>query len=169
MLGTHLIFTAYGFWLPNDPRGSGSTHVRAHHLYERGGDATAVTTTRSVAKRPHDRALRLETKEALARPPVVFTGIQARAIGTGFATIVAKLQLTVHACAILPEHVHAVVAAHRLDGDAITEALKRAGTRRLNGEAVAPYGSDYHDSSACGGSGILNLGTGTRITRSLFR
>ncbi len=69
----------------------------------------------------------------------MFTGIQARAIGRGFATIVAKLQLTVHACAILPEHVHAVVAAHRLDGDAITEALKRAGTRRLNGEAIHPF------------------------------
>jgi|GEM_PF-5908955 len=48
----------------------------------------------------------------------------ARAIGRGIATIVAKLQLTVHACAILPEHVHAVVAVHRLDSDAIMEALE---------------------------------------------
>ena len=81
----------------------------------------------------------MATKRTLARPPVVFTGVQARAIGRGFATIVAKLHLTVHACAILPEHVHAVVAAHRLDRDAIMEALKRAGTRRLNAEAIHPF------------------------------
>jgi len=27
VLGTHLILTAYGFWLPNDPRGSWSDFV----------------------------------------------------------------------------------------------------------------------------------------------
>ncbi len=32
----HLIFTAYGFWLPNDPRGSWSNYVRAYELYQAG-------------------------------------------------------------------------------------------------------------------------------------
>lgn len=138
MLGTHLIFTAYGFWLPNDPRGSGSTQIRAQHLYEVGGEATKVSTTRSVASRPHDGSLRIATKKALARPPVVFNGFQARAISRGFSRIVEKLQMTIHACAILPEHVHVVVAEHRLDGDKLIEALKRASTRQLNEESLHP-------------------------------
>ena len=33
VLAYHLIFTAYGFWLPNDPRGSWSDFVRAWELF----------------------------------------------------------------------------------------------------------------------------------------
>lgn len=32
VIAYHLILTAYGFWLPNDPRGSGSETVRAGQL-----------------------------------------------------------------------------------------------------------------------------------------
>ena len=32
ILGYHLIITAYGFWLPNDPRGSWSDFVGAWEL-----------------------------------------------------------------------------------------------------------------------------------------
>src|SRR3989304_6931287 len=44
MLGLHLIFSTYGFWPPNDPRGSGSTRVRAAHIYEAGGGAAQGPT-----------------------------------------------------------------------------------------------------------------------------
>jgi REP-associated tyrosine transposase len=60
MLGWHLIFSMYGFWLPNDLCGSGSTRVRAQHIYEVGGEATKVHTSRSVAGVAHDRRLRLK-------------------------------------------------------------------------------------------------------------
>jgi REP element-mobilizing transposase RayT len=138
MLGLHLIFSIYGFWPPNDPRGSGSTRVRAQHIYEAGGEATKVHTTRSVAARPHDAQLRRAVKEALKYPPVVLTGLQAQAVGQGFALICRKIDLTIHACAILPDHVHVVVVRHRLDGDEIIARLKRAGTRALNEAGLHP-------------------------------
>jgi hypothetical protein len=69
----HVIFTAYGFWLPNDPRGSWSNFVRSWELFLTGGPSTKVTTRQSLAQAPHDRAVRLRAKEALAYPPVVFT------------------------------------------------------------------------------------------------
>jgi len=138
MLGLHLIFTTYGFWPPNDPRGSGSTRVRAQHLYEVGGAATKVHTKQSVAGRPHDVGVRLAIKAALKYPPVVLTGVQARAVGQGFAVICRKIGLTIHACAILPDHVHVVAARHRLDGDALIECLKRAGTRAMNEAGLHP-------------------------------
>jgi hypothetical protein len=37
MLAFHAIFTAYGFWLPNDTRGSWSDWVGAWELFRRGG------------------------------------------------------------------------------------------------------------------------------------
>lgn len=138
MLGMHLIFTTYGFWPPNDPRGSGSTQVWAQHLYEVGGAATKVHTTRSVAGRPHDVGVRLRIRQSLKYPPVFLTGLQARAVGQGFAAICGKIGLTIHACAILPDHIHVVAVRHRLDGDALIECLKRAGTRAMNEAGLHP-------------------------------
>ena len=34
--GYHLIWTVYGYWLPNDPRGSTSTEVRVEPIKELG-------------------------------------------------------------------------------------------------------------------------------------
>jgi REP element-mobilizing transposase RayT len=138
MLGWHLTFSTYGFWLPNDERGSGSTRVRAQHIYEAGGAATKVFTTRSVACKPHNVRARIQVKEALKYPPVILSGIQARAVARGIAAVLPKVNLVIHACSIMPDHVHCVVAAHRLDGDEIIACLKRAGTRGMNDEKLHP-------------------------------
>jgi hypothetical protein len=64
VFGYHFIFSAYGFWLPNDPRGSWSDTIRVYDLLQF-GPATKIDTTESVAHTKHDRALRLKAKEAL--------------------------------------------------------------------------------------------------------
>ena len=78
VLGYHIILSAYGFWLPNDPRGSWSDTIRVYELL-RFGPASKVQTTRSVANTPHDCALRIAAKQALRHKPVRFSGLQARA------------------------------------------------------------------------------------------
>lgn len=138
MLGQHLIFSTYGFWPPNDPRGSGSTRVKAQHIYEAGGGTTKVHTTHSLAAKPHDLRIRRAISSALKYPPVKLSGLQAQAVGQGFAMFCRKFDLTIHACAILPDHVHVVVARHRFDGDDIIECLKRAGTRAMNEAGLHP-------------------------------
>src|SRR5581483_803649 len=118
VLGYHLIISAYGFWLPTDPRGSWSWIVRDPKLRVF-GEATKVDTHRSVARRPHDRARRLAAKKALDRPAVVFNGVQARAVANGFGNYVEKSGVTVWACAVMPDHAHVVVARHRYDVEVI--------------------------------------------------
>jgi hypothetical protein len=56
VLAYHLIITTYGFWLPNDPRGSWSDFVRAWELFLFGGPATRTQERRSLARDPHDVA-----------------------------------------------------------------------------------------------------------------
>jgi REP element-mobilizing transposase RayT len=138
VLGSHVIFSAYGFWLPNDPRGSWSEFVGSWELL-RFGPATKVDTRRSVAARPHDWALRLAAKEALRYPPVQFTGVQARAIGRAFAESVRKGGVTVWACSILPEHVHLVTARHRCKVEQLVNFLKAAATKALVAEGLHPF------------------------------
>ena len=58
VIAIHVIITTYGFWLPNDPRGSWSDFVGAWELLKF-GRATKVTTRRSLAKVAHDREKRL--------------------------------------------------------------------------------------------------------------
>jgi REP element-mobilizing transposase RayT len=137
VLAAHLVLSAYGFWLPNDPRGSWSDFVGAHGLY-RFGRATQTTSLRSVASAPHDAVGRLAAKQALRYPPIRFDGLQARAIGRGFAECVRKGGIIVWACSILPDHAHLVIADHRLGIDRIANLLKGSATRRLIQERIHP-------------------------------
>ena len=139
ILAYHVIITAYGFWLPNDPRGSWSDFVRAWELFRFGGAATKTDTRRSVAGAAHDHQRRLRTKEALARPPVSFNGIQARAIGRGFTRRAQRSGYEIYACSILPEHVHLVIGRHRYSVEKVTELLKGAASERLADEGLHPF------------------------------
>ena len=63
-------------WLLVGFRGLLGTH-------RRGGPAIKTDARHSLARRPHDHGVRLATKSGLKRPPVQFTGQQARAIASG--------------------------------------------------------------------------------------
>jgi len=137
IIAYHVIFGTYGFWLPNDPRGSGSDKVWAEHL-KAFGDATKVNTRQSVAGESHDRDVRLEAKRHLQYPAVRFNGLQARAVARGIGDISATLKLGIHACCVMPDHVHLVVARHKETIERITGFLKRSATRRLTQEGLHP-------------------------------
>jgi REP element-mobilizing transposase RayT len=135
--GFHFIFSAYGFWLPNDPRGSWSDTVREFSL-RKYGPATKVATTNSVAHRSHDRQQRLAAKKDLRYPPVLFTGVQAVAVAQGFAQALAEHNYVVHALAILPDHMHMIMAYHDRHVDEIAAHLKSKATSHLASQNLHP-------------------------------
>jgi len=137
VLAFHFILSAYGFWLPNDPRGSWSETIRAFHLL-RHGDATKVNTHRSLAHDAHDRAARLAAKRDLKYPPVRFTGKQAVLIARGFAEAIAEHGYVIHALAILPDHVHLAMAWHARHIDDIAAHLKAKATLRMSKAGMHP-------------------------------
>jgi len=138
ILAYHLILSAYGFWLPNDPRGSWSSYVGSRQLYAF-GPATKTDTRRSVAAQPHDAQLRRAAKQALLRPPVIFTGLQARAIARGMGDFFIRCQLTVPAFAIMPDHLHLVVLRQDFRIEHLANLLKGAATRQLLAEGLHPF------------------------------
>jgi len=140
VLAYHLILSAYGFWLPNDPRGSWSRLVHNPNLVEF-GDATKVNTHESVAHVAHDRKKRFAAKKALTYPPVIFNGLQARAVARGFGKYVEKSGVTVWACAIMPDHAHLVIARHHYDIETIGNLLKGEATKQLREEKRHPFES----------------------------
>jgi len=139
VLGYHVIFGAYGFWLPNDPRGSWSDYVGAWELL-RFGLATKTTETRSLANQQHDFNMRQAAKQHLKHPAVQFTGLQAQAVGQGFANYVRSSGLQIWACAILPDHVHLVVGRFRLKIEKVVIQLKGEATQELVNRNLHPFG-----------------------------
>ena len=137
VVGFHFIISAYGFWLPNDPRGSWSSTVRQFDLLKY-GPATKIQTTQSVADTPHDRELRHVAKRVMKYPPVKFTGLQARAIARGFAEASSTHHYQFHALAILPDHAHLVMAHHDRPVDKIAAHLKAKATMQLSQENLHP-------------------------------
>lgn len=137
ILASHVIFGAYGFWLPNDPRGSWSDFVASWELY-RYGNASKVDTRKSLAYEQHDRTARLAAKSALRFPAVQFTGLQARAVGRGFGNSLQAGRIVCLACAILPDHVHMVLARHEHKPELLVNLLKGAASRALTKENLHP-------------------------------
>lgn len=125
----HCIFTAYGFWLPNEPRGSWSTIVASWDLLKF-GPSTKVDTHRSVAKTAYDHKLKSLMQSQLAHTPVKFTGEQARQIVLGFS----QTPYTLHACAVMPEHVHLVVGYSPRNVRKIVSHCKSEATRSLRSQ-----------------------------------
>ena len=133
--GYHVIVGAYGFWLPNDPRGSWSDFVGRWELVRFG------RSTKSLQRHeltPEEEQERLDAKRALQYPPVQFTGLQARGIGQAFAWLCRKRGYTIWAASILPEHTHLVIARHTYKVESITNFLKGEATRQLVDDNLHP-------------------------------
>ena len=78
---------------------------------------------------------------ALARDPVEFSGLQARAIARGFANYVEGVGSIVCVCSILRRHVHMVIMRHTCDIEQGKSArsLKSAATAQLIAEGLHPF------------------------------
>ena len=134
---SHVILGMYGFWLPNDERGSWSDFVGSWELL-RFGKATTVQVRKSLARQPYDVGKRAAALAALKYLPVKLTDLQVRAVAKGFAEYAAKADLSILACAILPQHIHLVLERHRLKVEQLVIQLKGAATRQMMDEKVHP-------------------------------
>jgi REP element-mobilizing transposase RayT len=137
IIATHVIISAYGFWLPNDPRGSWSDFVGAWEL-RKFGPATRVNGRRSYAHDPHDVALRRGAKSALKYPPVRFNNAQRQAIADGFARACNEASYICFACCIGHDHAHLILQRHSRDTDVIVGHLKSHATRELTDHGIHP-------------------------------
>jgi len=124
--------------LQNDPRGSWSDFVGAWELLKY-GRATSVTTHRSLAKKPHDRELRLAAKRALKFPAVRFSLKQIDSVAKGFARAATESGYVIYACAVLHDHAHLVPCRDERTIEMMTSHLKSFATRQLPRGRPSPF------------------------------
>jgi REP element-mobilizing transposase RayT len=134
----HLIWTAYGTWLPNDPRGSGSHRVAAPQLAELGPlhfGRKKVQPLRSVVREFYE-----EAEDRLVNDVIRFASRQIELIADAFGESIRERRYTCYACAILPDHVHLVIRKHRHNAEAMIDALQSASRLRLiDAREVSPF------------------------------
>lgn len=137
ILASHLIISAYGFWLPNDPRGSWSDFVYSWELYKF-GPATKVVENRDYSKDAHNADLRRAAKQALKFPVVKFNDSHRSAIAAGFGRACDEANYQCFACCIGHDHAHLIIQRHDRDSRIIIGHLKAHATRELTSQNIHP-------------------------------
>ena len=129
VIAHHLIWTAYGCWLPNDPRGSGSQTIRTDLLAELGeihfGRETAQPTGKVV------RGFYEHAADLLKHPLLTFDDAERLLIADAFTERIDQQRYTCSACAIMPDHVHIIIRKHKDPAAEMVDALKDASRDRL--------------------------------------
>lgn len=107
VIGYHLIWMAYGFWLPNDLRGSMSKCIRNDIIADLGelhfGRKKIQPASRDV------RGFYRKAQEVLKFPLLEFAQREAEVIAESFARVIETCRCTCYACAIMPDHVHLLI------------------------------------------------------------
>ncbi|HUU11560.1 MAG TPA: hypothetical protein VM431_13620 [Phycisphaerae bacterium] len=129
VIAYHAIFTTYGTWLPNDPRGSYSKAVYKEELR-----ALGPVRYGRQSPQPGGGSLRrfwTTATPALSRPAFFITDASRPMIAEAFARPVQRLMIPVAACAILDNHVHLIILRTTYRVEYVVNQLKGAATRTL--------------------------------------
>jgi REP element-mobilizing transposase RayT len=129
VIAYHLIWTNYGTWLSNDPRGSGSREVYTPVLAELGEahfGRKPVQPSRTNVRRFYQQA-----EPRLQFPVIRFDAKQRNETGHSFADTIRRHQYMCYACAILPDHAHLVVRKHKQDAETMIANLQSESRSRI--------------------------------------
>ncbi|NNJ27775.1 hypothetical protein LzC2_38830 [Planctomycetes bacterium LzC2] len=125
----HLIWTAYGWWLPNDPRGSMSKEISVRSLRELGpchhGRKTVQPQGRAI-REFYERAAEKLRHELLTFPPN-----QCGCIAEAMGKAIRRHGYTCCAAAVMPDHVHVLIRKHRDRGETMIANLQAASRELL--------------------------------------
>ena len=129
VIGHHIMWTAYGCWLPNDPRGSSSDLVRVDDLKHLGnlhrGRKKAQPTSRELRK------FYQAAEDVLEHPRFLFRDDEIIIAANSFHQTIIESGYTCYACAIMLDHVHLVMRRHRDRAETMIEKLQEASKRKL--------------------------------------
>ena len=136
VIAHHLIWTAYGWWLPNDPRGSMSRRIR-QDVFARLGELhhgrKRIQPAGWKIRSFYDRA-----RSALKHPLLTVSSGDREVIAASFADAIAARKYSCYACAIMPDHVHVLIRKHRDRAEEMIANLQAASCTALHEHGLRP-------------------------------
>jgi REP element-mobilizing transposase RayT len=139
VIGYHLIWTAYGYWLPNDPRGSGSKLVRSSQIAKLGELHYGRKRIQPAGK--DIEQFYNQAKSVLRYPVLEFDRAAVSCIATAFGETIGKRPYTCYACAIMPDHVHLIIRKHKDTAEDMIANLQKHSCQALG---ALGFGGDGH-------------------------
>lgn len=136
VIAYHLIWTAYGTWLPNDPRGSGSTSVLSDLLAELGElhyGRRKIQPAYSQVREFYNQA-----EPRLRFPVIRHDEANRNLIAAGIADAISEHHYTCYACAVLPDHKHLIIRKHRHLAEAMIDNIQASSRLRLSPSPTIP-------------------------------
>jgi REP element-mobilizing transposase RayT len=129
VVGYHLIWTLYGWWLPNDPRGSSSHEIRVERI---AGLGDLHHGRKPVQPVPHElREFYAKAQGVLKHELLTLTDAGIQIVANSFAKAIREAKFTCYACAIMPDHVHALIRRHRDKAETMIDRLQIASREAL--------------------------------------
>jgi REP element-mobilizing transposase RayT len=146
VIAHHLIWTAYGTWLPNDPRGSSSHSIRSDVLAELGelhyGRKKVQPTGREI------REFYAKATPLLKHPVQTIDDRTRSEIAAAFADVIEREKLTCWACVVMPDHVHFLIRKHKLVAEDMIQLFQAESASRLREQCGWP--ADHPVWGGCG-------------------
>ena len=138
VIAHHLILTAYGWWLPTDPRGSCSRTVGINVIAELG----ELHQGRRRVQPPSGtiREFYTRAEDVLSFGLEEFDRSAIREIAAGFGETVSEYRYTCYGCAIMPDHVHLIIRKHRDKAEQMIENFQESCRLRLSASGLRPSG-----------------------------
>jgi REP element-mobilizing transposase RayT len=162
VIAYHLVWTAYGCWLPNDPRGSGSKEVRNDWIAELGdvhfGRKTVQPPGREI-RQFYDAAATV-----LKHPLLTFDAAAREEIGKAFGEVIAARRYTCYACTVMPDHVHVLIRKHKEQAEEMVDAFRQASRERL---IAADFRSADHPTWSDGTARTVYLDHPDQVRRTM--
>lgn len=122
--GYHLIWTAYGWWLPNDPRGSNSSEIRVEKLEPLGDIHFGRKKIQPPSREVKD--FYRKAQDLLTHPLLTFEADDLPLLGAAVDRVIRENGYTCYECAIMPDHVHMLIRRHRDHAEVMIEKLQNA-------------------------------------------
>ena len=136
VIAHHLIWTAYGWWLPNDPRGSTSRTVASSMIAALGElhfGRKKLQPAGRIVREFYDRA-----RNTLKHELMEVRHGEVNVVAHAFANVVKDRKYTCYACAIMPDHVHVLIRKHRDTAEEMIAALQDASRTELVEQGMRP-------------------------------
>ena len=134
VIAHHLIWTLYGWWLPNDLRGGTSRSVTMDHIAALGdlhfGRKRVQPAARDV------RAFYEQAAKTLKHPLLEIRDEAVDIVAGAFAGVIAQQTYTCYACAIMPDHIHILIRKHKHTAEEMIERLQ--GAASMDADRCAP-------------------------------
>jgi REP element-mobilizing transposase RayT len=136
VIAHHIMWTLYGWWLPNDPRGSTSRTIRNDLVAELGN--LHVGRKRIQPASRNIREFYAQAASTLQHALVSFEQTEFPIVAEAIRHAVEDCDYTCYACAVMPDHVHMVIRKHRDLAEDMINKVQALSRKRLIDSGLRP-------------------------------